>query len=246
MIWNGKQTLNVTAAILAAGLLLPSPAAAQGVNQQFQIPDGCNGFLTVQSRSCTVSHYWTCEADPAGTHWRVALDEEGAYYLSFVDAEFRWLRSFNLRRGNNDTLIEPENDPASLSELLETGSDTMVFSIQEESAQGTFQRDYTGYDRLTGGVISIDGIELEITEFAYQWETGNGPRETEGNQFVSRDLRLFFGGVETVTLPSGDTVEVDYSPVEFAQPGEAGYLATQPLYDCGDMMSGWPNQGDAG
>jgi hypothetical protein len=55
---------------------------------------------------------------PKGTHWRASLDQDGAFYLSFSDAEFRWLRSWSLRGGGTDTLIEPEQDPASLTELV--------------------------------------------------------------------------------------------------------------------------------
>jgi hypothetical protein len=144
---------------------------------------------------------------------------------------------WNLRSGGTDTLIEPEQDPASLTELFATGSDSMVFSIREESALGTFQRDYTGFDRLTGETVTVDGRELEVTEFAYEYGTPEGPRQTEGNQFVHEGWRLFFGGLETVTLPDGETFEANYSPMEFAEPGESGFLTMQPLYDCGDMMS---------
>ncbi|MEJ6393339.1 hypothetical protein V8J82_08745 [Gymnodinialimonas sp. 2305UL16-5] len=211
---------------------------------EFQVPDGCSAFLTVQSRSCLVSHMWRCAGEPDGSHWRATLDQDGAFYLNYTDAEFRWLYSVNLRSGSQDTLIEPEDDPASLTELLETGSDTMVFSIREESGLGTFQRDYTGFDQLTGEQVVIDGEPLEVTQFAYQWETGGGPRATEGTQFVSRNWRLFFGGVETITLPSGESVEVNYSPVEFAEPGEPGFLSTTPEYDCGGILSGLPGPRD--
>jgi hypothetical protein len=156
----------------------------------------------VQSRSCLVSHHWTCDADPEGTHWRASLDQDGAFYLSFSDAEFRWLRSWNLRGGGTDTLIEPEQDPASLTELFATGSDSMVFSIREETSMGTFRRDYTGFDRLTGETITVDGRELQVTEFAYEYGTPEGPRQTQGNQFVHEGWRLFFGGLETVTCPA--------------------------------------------
>ena len=226
--------------ILTAALLLggyATPLAAQEVNRLFQVPEGCTAFLTVQSRSCIVAHHWRCDADPEGSHWRATLDQEGAFYLNYTDAEFRWLRAFNLRSRSNDTLIEPENDPASLSALLETGRDTMDFSIRAESQGSIFQRDYIGYDALTGATVTIDGEELLVTEFAYQWQAEAGPRETEGSQFVSPRLNLFFGGIETVTTPSGETFEGNYSPMEFAEPGEPGFLSTQPRYDCGDMMS---------
>ena len=230
----------VIANAMAAALLLVAapPAATQdGPSGLFEVPEGCTAFLTVQSRSCTVSHHWTCEGDPEGTHWRVALDDEGPFYLSYTDAEFRWLKSWSLRGSGTDTLIEPEEDPASLTELFETGVDSMIFSIREENELGTFQRDYTGFDRLTGETVTVDGRTLEVTEFAYEYDTPEGPRQTVGNQFVHEGWRLFFGGIETVTLPSGETFEGNYSPMEFAEPGEEGFLTTEPRYDCGNIMS---------
>ncbi|MFW5655844.1 MAG: hypothetical protein ACOCYW_09430 [Roseicyclus sp.] len=212
-------------------------SAQEGDRRLFEVPEGCTAFLTVQSRSCLVSHHWTCSGDPEGTHWRVSLDSEGAFYLSYTDAEFRWLRSWSLRGGGADTLIEPEEDPASLTELFETGVDSMIFSIREETDLGTFQRDYTGFDRLTGETVTVDGHRLHVTEFAYEYRTPEGARRTSGNQFVHEGWRMFFGGLETVTLPSGERFEANYSPMEFAEPGEDGFLTTQPRYDCGDTMS---------
>jgi hypothetical protein len=219
---NGGGMISLRTLLCVAMLAAPAaPVMSQDGQRLFQVPAGCTPFLTVQSRSCLVSHHWSCEADPEGTHWRATLDQDGAFYLSFTDAEFRWLRSWNLRSGATDTLIEPEQDPASMTELLATGSDSMVFSIREESAMGTFQRDYTGFDRLTGETVIVDGHELQVTEFAYEYGTPDGPRRTEGNQFVHEGWGLFFGGLETVTLPSGETFEGNYSPMEFAEPGES-------------------------
>jgi hypothetical protein len=48
----------------------------------------------------------------------------------------------------------------------------------------------------------VDGRELQVTEFAYEYGTPEGPRQTRGNQFVHEGWRLFFGGLETVTLPT--------------------------------------------
>ena len=222
---------------LLVPLAAPLPAAAQEPARVFQVPDDCTAFLTVQSRSCLVSHHWTCPANPPGTHWRATLDQDGAFYVSYSDAEFRWLRSWDLRGNSTDTLVEPEEDPASLSELLATGSDSMVFSVREESPRGIFQRDYTGFDSLTGETVTVDGRDLLVTSFSYQFETPEGPRRTEGNQFVHEGWRLFFGGLETTTLPNGETFEGNYSPMEFAEPGEPGFLTMEPIYDCGDMMS---------
>lgn len=220
-------------------VVLAGSAQAQSADR-FQVPEGCTAFLTVQSRSCQMAHYWTCEGEPEGTHWRITLDQDGPFYLNYTDSEFRWLRAFNLRTGSQDTLIEPEDDPASLSELLESGSDTMVFSIRNERPEGIFQRDYTGFDRLTGEQVTIDGRPLMVTEFAYQWETTAGPRATEGTQFVWAERGLFFGGLETVTTPSGDVIEGNYSPVEFHEPGDEGFLGMEPEHDCGVVMGAAP------
>lgn len=238
MLANRYHTLTAAGTLAICATVSTGPVAAQSAASIFPVPDGCTAFLTVQSRSCLISHHWRCDADPEGSHWRATLDQDGAFYLNYTDSEFRWLRSFNLRSGSQDTLIEPEDDPASMSELIETGRDTMVFSIREDRAEGVFRRDYTGYDSLSGASVMVDGEELLVTEFAYQWETEAGPRQTEGSQFISPRLEMFFGGLETVTTPSGEVFEGNYSPMEFAEPGEPGFLSTEPQYDCGDMMSG--------
>ena len=234
--------ISVHGAAVAAVLLCVSlPVAAQADGPDlFQVPAGCTAFLTVQARGCTVSHHWTCEADPPGTHWRVSLDQDGPLQLSFTDAEFRWLRSWDLRGSANTVLIEPEEDPASLTELFETGSDTMVFSLRTESPLGNFVRDYTGFDRLTGDTVVVDGHTLLVTEFSYQYPVDGGLRRVQGNQFVHEDWRMFFGGVETVTEADGSSFEYNNSPMDFAKPGEPGFLTLQPIYDCGEIFSGLP------
>ena len=225
-------TLSVAFALLPA-----APAAAQGM-ARITPPAGCTAFLTVQSRGCTVSHSWTCEGDPEGTHWRLSMDEDGPFYLNYTDSEFRWLLSYELRSGAQNTLIQPEEDPASISDLFANGVDSMVFSLIHETDTGQrIQRNYTGFDRLTGDTVEIDGRILNRTEFSYEYDLGEGPRRVEGNQYVSEDWRMFFGGMEVTTLPNGESFEGDYSPVEFAEPGERGFLSATPLYDCGDMMS---------
>ena len=234
--------LSIRAALTLGALaivpaLTPAPASAQGAGTVTP-PPGCTAFMTVQSRGCFVSHYWTCEGDPEGTHWRMSMDGDGPFALSQTDREFRWLLSYDLRNGGQNTLITPEEDPASVTELFATGSDSMVFSTIFESPGGMrIQRDYTGFDRLTGETVEIDGRVLNRTEFSYQYDLGEGPRRVEGNQYVHEGWRIFFGGQEVTTLPSGETIESDNSPMEFAEPGERGFLSDQPLYDCGDMMS---------
>lgn len=240
-MWAIGKTSVAGAAVIAACLsVLALPSAAQGAPDLFQVPAGCTPFLTVQSRECMVSHHWTCEGDAPGTHWRAILDQDGPFSLAFTDAEFRWLQSWDLRRDTTNILIEPEQDPASLTELLASGNDTMVYSLRIEGPMGSGQRDYTGFDRLTGDAVTIDGRRLLVTEFAYQFDTGTGTRRVSGNQFVHEGWRMFFGGIETVTEADGTSFEYDSSPMDFAEPGERGFLTMQPIFECGEMMSGGP------
>ena len=94
----------------------------------------------------------------------------------------------------------------------------MVFSLLIEGASGTVQRDYTGFDSLTGDAVSIDGERLLVTDFAYQYNLGAGQRRVQGNQFVQPEWRLFFGGIETV-IDGDESFEYDSSPMEFAETG---------------------------
>ncbi|MBF9029371.1 hypothetical protein HKCCE3408_03080 [Rhodobacterales bacterium HKCCE3408] len=231
----------LTSVTVAAGFVngIPQPAAAQGA-ATFPIPEGCTGFLTVQSRGCTVSHYWSCAADPEGTFWRVTIDDQGPFYLSYTDEEFRWLMTYELRNGIESELVTPEEDPASLSTLLDEGTDSMVFTMRRTGPGIDVLREYTGYDSLTGDEIEIDGERLLITTFAYEYDTDAGRRETTGQQFVSAERGLFFGGLETTTTADGETFMGDYSPREFIDPGDPGFLTMTPLYDCGSTMSALP------
>jgi hypothetical protein len=242
--WSIKMTTPIAIlffALSAASFGAVSPVYAQST---FTPPDGCTAYLSVQSRSCIVSHHWTCEADPEGVHWRIAMDSDGPFYLSMSDNEFRWLRNYNLRDGGTTTLIEPEEDPASLTDLLANGRDAMVYSTLTEERDGaTLIRNYTGFDALTGETVVVDGHKLLRTDFLYEYDLGFGPRRVSGTQYVSEAWRLFFGGLETVTVADGGTFEADYSPMEFAEPGERGFLSMQPNYDCGDMMSALPQMG---
>ena len=234
---TGVSSFLASVALFIGATIAPVSALAQAAGVVTP-PPGCTAFLTVQSRNCVVSHMWRCEGDPEGTHWRLSMDGDGPFALSFTDAEFRWLLTYDLRGGAQTTIIEPEEDPASLTELFETGSDSMVFStIYENEAGLRIRRDYTGFDRLTGEVAEIDGRILNRTEFSYEYDLGEGPRRVQGSQYVHEGWRMFFGGLEVTELPNGERFESDNSPVEFAEPGERGFLTDQPLYDCGDITS---------
>ena len=222
--------------IRAACLLtcLAAPAAAQAP-KTFTLPQGCDAFLTVQSRSCTVDHHFTCTGEPDGVKHRVSLDETGVTYLGSTDAETQWLTSFHALLDQSERLEDAPADRASLTELLETGVDTYDFRTLSDQAGATR---YMGYDRLTGELVTIDDVTLHETEYQI---TAFAPDGTElwssgGNEYVSERWRVFFGGVSTITVP-GDSFEEDSSPVEFLYPGEPGFLSANPKFDCGATMS---------
>ena len=70
-------------------VLLASPALAG----TWTPPQGCEAYVTVQSRSCIVSHLYRCEADPAGDQWRVDMGQEGELFYSHIDSEGQWVES---------------------------------------------------------------------------------------------------------------------------------------------------------
>ena len=224
--------------LAAAALLVAVPVGVQA--GAFVPPKGCTAYLTVQSRGCEVAHFWTCEGDPEGQHWTVALDDRGPHYLTLVDREFRWLRSYPLRLGTEEKLVTPEKDPASFSRLLAEGSDSYDFQV-DVSRDGTpLRRDtVVGFDHLTGATRIIDGEPLLVTKFAFSITNDQNSEvfRVSGQQFVSKRFNTFFGGIETAT-GGGSANQSDHSPVQLIEPGEAGFLADRPIYDCGTVMSG--------
>ncbi len=206
----------------------------------FVPPKGCSAYLTVQMKSCEVSHYWTCGADPEGNHWIMSIDGEGPSFLQYLDREFRWLQSYPQGVDISRELITEESDANSMTELFETRRDDFDFrqSVKQSGKQIAVEH-ITGFDRLNGTRVTIDGEPLLVTEFEIYVQSDNGTAvvHTTGNQFVSERFRLFFQGRETETA-GGETFHYDDTPVLFIEPGEAGFLADRPEFGCDDMMSG--------
>ena len=85
----------------------------------------------------------------------------------------------------------------------------------------------------------IDGVTLQQTEFDYT-ETddyGNVMSRAHGNEYISREYRTFFAGPGETDLGDGMWRPIDGSPVDFVFPGEPGFAAKQPIYDCDEIMS---------
>lgn len=209
------------------------PAAAQ--TSTFSLPTGCDAYLTVQSESCSVQHHFTCEGDPAGHQRRVSLDEQGITFLGEIDRETQWISSNHMMSNHSEQLESNPAEPASLSDLMESGVDD--FDFRTTSAEIGETR-YVGQDTLTGRVVTIDGVTLDETSYditAYD-PAGNEVWSAQGNEFISRDWRMFFSGTGTVTTSEGSYDRSD-RPVEFIFPGETGFLSSQPKHGCGVAIS---------
>ncbi len=219
--------------ILTVALTLPLPAVAGS----FSAPEGCETFLTVQSRACRVSNHYKCSADPAGDQWRADFDQQGPFFLSRINREAEWVESFDLgAEVVRQSLDDGAPDPANFSELLAQGLDTFEFSLTKDNGEHTR---VTGFDRLTGETTLIDGMSLKRTEFEFSEmdDAGNLLRQSRGNEYISEDLRLFFAGTSEWNGGDGTFLPMDGSPVDFIQPGEPGFASTEPLYDCDPLLT---------
>lgn len=213
----------LTAALIGA----PSLCAAQ----TFGVPEGCEGVLTVQHKTCLMINVWQCEADDPGDKWIALIGEAGVFSIQHVDDEFQWLETF--KPSGTERLILPAPDPASMTELLENGLDTYEFTIAIDAGDETT----VGFDTLTGNDVEIDGEPLLGTEFGGSTldADGNEINKSAGRQYVSVKHRLFFFG-EAWDIESPDQI-IDSSPVDFIYPGEEGFFAERPKYECGVIES---------
>lgn len=202
-----------------------------GNAQTFPVPDGCEGVVTVQHKGCLLVNIWECSADPEGDKWIGLFSEAGLYSVQHVDREFQWLEAFKM--SGSEALVQPADDPASMTELLENGLDTYAFEIDKE---GGAERT-VGFDTLTGVETEIDGEPLLQTEFEGQTlaEDGSVIDTSGGRQWVSAKHRLFFFGESWDAANPEATV--DLSPVEFIYPDEAGFFSENPKFECGVIES---------
>ncbi|WP_439154458.1 hypothetical protein [Yoonia sp.] len=213
-------------------ICIAAPATAQ---ELFSLPAGCDAYLTVQGSSCQVEHYFTCQGDPVGHQRRVSLDERGLTYAGEIDAEAQWIGSVYVLSGHSERLAPDPADPASFSELVASGIDTYDFETLSDEI-GTTR--YVGQDSLTGRQVTIDGVTLDETAYQITAYDGAGTVlwESQGNEFINRDWRIFLSGTSTITTPN-DTFDTDDRPVEFIFPGEPGFLSAQPKHGCGVAIS---------
>ena len=214
------------------------PAAAQTI-ETFDLPEGCDAYLTIQTEDCSVDHMFTCEGDAEGTQRRASIGENGLSYLGQIDSETQWIESVHISSGHAERLSDEVDDPASFSELVENGIDTYDFTTESEEVG---QTRYVGFDSLTGNQITIDGVLLDETEYnitAYD-EAGDVKWSSKGNEYISQRYNMFLAGESEVTTENG-TFDSKGGPVEFIYEGEPGFLSANPKYGCGITESSAPS-----
>ncbi|MGL4311334.1 MAG: hypothetical protein ACRCSU_12695 [Paracoccaceae bacterium] len=228
-----QKATGLALCVALAGLTPMTPAQAAG----FRAPEGCEAFLTVQSRACRVSNHYRCTAQP-GDQWRADFDQEGVFFVSRINREGEWVESLEFNPDVRQTLDPAPTDAASFSDLLAKGRDDFSFGLSRDDGQSS---QVTGHDKLTGKTMVIDGVELQQTEFEFTETAPDGTvqRQSRGNEYVSGELRLFFAGPSEFWDGEG-WLPMDGSPVQFIRPGEPGFGATQPIFDCGSLMSEAP------
>ncbi|GHD98400.1 hypothetical protein U879_11030 [Defluviimonas sp. 20V17] len=220
-------------ALVAGALTLA--AAAPAAAKTFTPPKGCQVYLTVQEHGCMVSNLYRCIQDKPGDQWRADFGTNGAVFVSKIDNETQWIESEDLETGNHERLQPGAPDPASFSRLLATGRDDFDFSTVNQ--QGVAHR-FRGHDKLTGERVTIDGVPLQRTEYSI---TATGPSgevlwKAQGHEYLSETWRTFFAGRGIWDDKSGKTA-YDNSPARMIQPGQPGFAATVPEYDCDDVTS---------
>lgn len=218
-----------------AVICFAGPVAAQDWPAQFSLPAGCDAYVTLQSVSCEVTHYFTCTNDPAGHQRSVSLDEDGVSYAGLIDSETQWLESFYPQSGHAERLEPSPEERASFSELLETGEDEYRFrTLSDEIGDTRFE----GRDRLTGRTVTIDDVTLEETEYSITAfdAAGNEIWASRGTEYINRDWGRFTSGFGQTTV-DGEVFERDRRPMEFIFPGEPGFLSAQPKHGCGVAIS---------
>ena len=213
------------------------PASAQTA-EVFELPAGCEAYLTVQTEACSVDHIFTCEGDTEGHQRRISIGENGVTYAGEIDAETQWIESVHFGSQHVERLEADPRDRASISELIEMGIDTYDFQTESDEV-GTSR--YVGQDSLTGRQITIDGVVLDETQYNITAYDSNGDVKwaSEGNEYISQRFNMFLSGSSEITTPNG-SFDNDDNPVEFIFPGEPGFLSANPKHGCGETLSSFP------
>lgn len=228
---------SATALALAAALPVVSPALAA----DFAPPEGCEVFLTVQSKQCSVSNLYRCDVAPKGSFWEAVFDGNGLASVTAYDQTYQWIDSRYVRDQAREVFTPPADDPININDLLSDGVDTFRFTLHRTAPGESRHITIVGADVLTDETVEIDGTSLSVvnTDIQILAEDGTVEYQARGQQYLNREMRLFFLGAENVIEADGSVTPYDNSPVDFIHPGEPGFGENVPLYECDDMKASY-------
>lgn len=228
--WKAAKRTRAVTALAVALSTFSGPSAAS----DFTPPQGCEAFLTVQSRGCSVSVMWRCDLAPDGDFSEASYGPDGLETLVSYTASYQWIDTVYTWDQSREEFLPPAADPIDVAGLIKTGIDTYEFSMRRSEPDRTYEIRVTGADELTGATSEIDGYTLDHvhTRLEIADDEGNVEYSSDGIQYFSRALGQFFLGTETVQFEDGERGEFDTTPVDIIEPGEPGFGSTVPLYDC--------------
>ena len=229
----------VCAVLACMASVLTQPTAAQSI----ALPTGCEGWLTLQQRSCQVVNYYRCEVDAPGNFWMQVNDSDGLYLTMHIGPEYEWLEVHAPRVGYSDILEQPEADPTRITELLSEGVDTREFVTVTNLGN---RRTVRGRQWMTGEKVVVDGVPLLRTSYDTQalFEDGTIAWHSRGAEYVHVGWNMLIAGTEEWRAGDGDWQHRNLEPMEFIFPGEAGFLSGKPRYDCGAVQARAPGETD--
>lgn len=229
-----RAKTGVTRARRSAALVLALALATPTLAKDFTPPEGCNTFLSVQNKGCTVSLLWRCDVAPEGDFSEASFGPDGLETLVNYSAGYQWLDTIYIWDSSREEFLPPAADPIDVDDMLATGIDTYEFSMRRSEPDGSYDIRVTGADQLTGQTLGVDGYTLDLVQTRLEIVNENGVVEyrSEGTQFFSRTLGHFFLGTEDVEFENGERATFDSTPVDIILPGEPGFGSTVPLYEC--------------
>lgn len=198
-------------------------------------PEACQPVVTVQSRGCTVETMLRCGA-PLAMPWRAEVyDGEGLRQVSSFTQDFVQLRVQLPRFG-----IAFDHDPAQSSstppaEMAETGEG--IERLKGHITAGGQRLVVMTFNRIA----RVEPIELDGRKLVGFRITGtrtiSPPIQAEAHDYMNYfdpETGVLFGGESLLPGPDGKT-SLDGRPAALAFPGDPGFDAKVPVFDCGNL-----------
>ncbi len=221
----------IRALALALAALAALPAAGPAVAAPFVPPAGCVPLASVQHRLCEVSLYWRCGGQPG--YVQATATADGLGWVTVRDGAGQWLEMRHLPSGFALRTQMPPADPSDHRALLDTGSDSYLYTMASDPEGGSVT--YRGTNRVIGPA-EIAG--RPVTEIAFDYRTEDASGAVEG---VFAGTAYLFGpdrlSIYATWARTDGADGRDALPVEILTEGQPGFMDATPRHDCGGEVS---------